>query len=283
MHSNYEISKTSYLEPLEAYFDKNIYPDFQEKYLDFKDNLIYECQNNKSKTYYKFGDGDYYLFANETVGTTKPGKRDLKKTFIPINKKKMLENVNNADYCLCEIINFHLFNKVINREVTYPAEYIYGSVANKWFFKEFKKIAIIGNEVKLEILHELMQRNEYKDYLGIDQFTDLIPIQQTGAVNDAKKIYRKISKQVSESDAEIFLLGIGHSQNFLLNDLKKISRAPLVCIGSGVDAIAGVIDIYRPYFGDWKNYRIKNLSLYEKIIDPVLNITSTGPNVKEIE
>ena len=54
-------------------------------------------------------------------------------------------------------------------------------------------------------------------------------------------------------------------------------------IGSGVDAIAGVIDIYRPYFGDWKNYRIKNLSLYEKIIDPVLNITSTGPNVKEIE
>ena len=120
-------------------------------------------------------------------------------------------------------------------------------------------------------------------YLGIDQFTDLIPIQQTGAVNDAKKIYRKISKKVSESDAEIFLLGIGHSQNFLLNDLKKISRAPLVCIGSGVDAIAGVIDIYRPYFGDWKNYRIKNLSLYEKIIDPVLNITSTGPNVKEIE
>ena len=80
------------------------------------------------------------------------------------------------------------------------------------------------NEVKLEILHELMQRNEYKDYLGIDQFTDLIPIQQTGAVNDAKKIYRKISKKVSESDAEIFLLGIGLSQNFLLNDLKKMDH-----------------------------------------------------------
>ena len=283
MHSNYEIDKTSYLEPLEAYSDKNIYPNFQKKYLEFKDNLVNESKNNESTTYYKFGDGDYYLLANETVGSAKPGKRDLKKTFIPINRKKMLENVNNADYYLCEIFNFHLFNKVINREVTYPGEYVYGSVANKWFFKEFKKIAIIGNEVKLEILHELMQRNEYKDYLGIDQFTDLIPIQQTGAVNDAKKIYRKISKQVSESDAEIFLLGIGHSQNFLLNDLKKISRAPLVCIGSGVDAIAGVIDIYRPYFGDWKNYRIKNLSLYEKIIDPVLNITSTGPNVKEIE
>ena len=85
---------------------------------------------------------------------------------------------------------------------------------------------------------------------------------------------------MENSNPDIFLLGIGLSQNTLMYYLKEVASAPLVSVGSGIDAIAGVIDIYRPYYGDWVNYRIKNASIYDKIKDPVLYSTVDGPNVK---
>ena len=55
--------------------------------------------------------------------------------------------------------------------------------------------------------------------------------------------------------------------------LKKHSKVPMVCVGCGIDAIAGLVDIRRPYFGNWKNFQIKNLSLYEKVLDPMMKTT----------
>ena len=71
-------------------------------------------------------------------------------------------------------------------------------------------------------------------------------------------------------------------QNTLLHSLKEVSSAPLVSVGSGIDAIAGVIDIYRPYYGSWVNYRLNNSKIYKKIKDPVLYTTSKGINVKNL-
>ena len=47
----------------------------------------------------------------------------------------------------------------------------------------------------------------------------------------------------------------------------------MVCVGCGIDAIAGLVDIRRPYFGNWNNFQIKNLSLYEKVLDPMMKTT----------
>ena len=44
-----------------------------------------------------------------------------------------------------------------------------------------------------------------------------------------------------------------------------------------MDAIAGLIDINRPYFGNWKNFRVSNESLYKGIIDPY-NFTTDDPS-----
>ena len=162
------------------------------------------------------------------------------------------------------------------------AEYLYGSIANKWFFENFKKITIIGSETKLELIEELIKHQEYKDYLGIESFYDLIPIPQTGALSNSDKIYQKIKNKVKKSNPDIFLLGIGLAQNTLLHSLKEVSSAPLVSVGSGIDAIAGVIDIYRPYYGSWVNYRLNNSKIYKKIKDPVLYTTSKGINVKNL-
>ena len=47
-----------------------------------------------------------------------------------------------------------LFKEVIDgREIDYPAEYGYGLVANKWFFKEFSgRIGLIGASEKLYLI-----------------------------------------------------------------------------------------------------------------------------------
>ena len=282
MNNIYKIQNTTYLDPEKDYFNPDLYPNFQEDYFKFKEVLIQDSQSEKNSTYYKFGDGDYLLFKNQKHGTTKPGVRDIKKSFRPLDIDMVKKYAHMHDKYFCEIINFELMNEVLNKNIDFPAEYLYGSVANKWFFSGFKKITIIGSEIKLELIYELMKYQEYREYLGIEKFHDLIAIPQTGALTNSDKIYKKIKNNVEKSNPNLFLLGIGLAQNTLLNSLKKSVKAPLVSVGSGVDAIAGVIDIYRPYYGSWTNYRLKNSNIYKKIKDPVLYTTSKGTNVKEL-
>ncbi len=280
MHKIYQIDKTKYLDPEKEYFNPDLYPKFQEDYLKFKEGLIKQSESKINETYYKFGDGDYLLFKNEKHGTTKPGVRDLKRTFKPLNIKEINDYAHTHDKYFCEIINFNLMKEVLNKPLDFPAEYLYGSVANKWFFSAFKKITLVGSKEKLELINELMKHQEYKEYLGIESFHDLIPIPQTGALTNSEKIYKKIKSKVEKSNPDIFLAGIGLAQNVLLHYLKKSAKAPILSIGSGIDAIAGVIDIYRPYYGSWTNYRIENPKIYKNIKDPVLYSTTSGPNVK---
>lgn len=280
MHDIYQIENTKYLDPEKEYFDPNLYPRFQENYLNFKEQLISDANSNSNSTYYKFGDGDYLLFKNEKHGTTKPGVRDIKKSFRPIDIPTIRKFAHMHDKYFCEIINFKLMNEVLEKNIDFPAEYLYASVANKWFFSAFNKIAIIGSTAKLDLIYELMKHNEYKEYLGVESFYDLIPIPQTGALTNSGKIYNKIKSHVEKSNPDIFLAGIGLAQNTLLHSLKKSINAPIISVGSGVDAIAGVIDIYRPYYGSWTNFRLNNSKIYKKIKDPVLYTTKTGENVK---
>lgn len=280
MHNNYQIKNTSYLKPEKEYFNPELYPSFQENYSKFKQQLVSDVNSNSNSTYYKFGDGDYLLFKNEKHGTTKPGVRDIKKSFRPIDIPKIKKFALMHDKYFCEIINFKLMNEVLSKNIDFPAEYLYASVANKWFFSTFNKITIIGSKQKLELINELLQYQDYKDYLGIESFYDYIPIPQTGALTNSDKIYKKIKSKLERSNPDLFLAGIGLAQNTLLHSIKQSINAPIISVGSGIDAIAGVIDIQRPYYGSWINFRLKNSKIYEKIKDPVLYTTKTGKNVR---
>ena len=47
--------------------------------------------------------------------------------------------------------------------------------------------------------------------------------------------------------------------------MPEYKKAVYLDIGSGVDALAGIIDKNRPYFKDWKNFKINEDSYYENI------------------
>jgi len=257
----YNIENTINLDTNPCFNSEDTYPDFQEDLIKFKTHLKQLVHDGSSKTFYKFGDGDYYFLTKQAVGSATPGNRALSLSYEDINHQEFIEGAKLNDYYTCEIYpeNRKMFDDVISKSIDYPAEYGYGLVSNKWFFKEFSgKIGLIGASEKLYLIEELMKYDEYKEYLGLDYFVDYIHYPQKYACDDIDLVEEFVGNQLKESQSDIFLLGIGHSKSGILHKLKKYKDAVYMDVGAGIDNIAGCINIRRPYAGDWTNYRIKD-------------------------
>lgn len=244
------------------------YKDFKSELDKFKTEIKKMVDEKQSKTFYKFGDGDYFFLKKESVGSAGVGRRAISLNYDQINHKEFLDGSILNDYYTCEIYpeNRSLFNKVIPKKIDYPAEFGYGLVANKWLLKEFSgRIGIIGADTKIEIIKELMKHKEYQDYLGLEYFNDYIKIPQKFACDNINSTEKMVAEQLLNSTSDIFLVGIGHVKSALMHRLKKYKNAIFFDVGSGIDAIAGIIDVDRPFFGDWTNYQIKNSSLYNNV------------------
>ena len=243
-------------------------PDFQEKLEFFKKLLIQQVKHNKSATYYKYGDGDYYFLKKQSVGSATPGKRALSKNYDSIDHDKFVEGAQLCDYYTCEIYpeNRQRFSEVIDKEIDFPAEFGYGLVANKWLFKTFAgNIGLIGADRKIDIIENIMEAPQYQEYLGLEKFEDYIRIPQQFACDDLEATERMVGEQLEKSTSKIFLVGIGHVKSGLLHSLKKYTDAVFLDVGSSLDAISGIVDVDRPYFGDWTNYQIDGTDLYRGV------------------
>ena len=73
---------------------------------------------------------------------------------------------------------FELYKSVYgNKKIDYPMEFNYAIVLNRWIFKKFKnQIGIIGGEEKIKVIKELMKYKLYRNYLGIDYFTNYVSV-----------------------------------------------------------------------------------------------------------
>tara|TARA_B100001029_G_scaffold126248_1_gene105379 strand:+ start:261 stop:1124 length:864 start_codon:yes stop_codon:yes gene_type:complete len=243
-------------------------PEFQEKLEFFKKLLIQQVKHNKSATYYKYGDGDYYFLKKQGVGSATPGKRALSKSYDSIDHDKFVEGAQLCDYYTCEIYpeNRQKFSEVIEKEIDFPAEFGYGLVANKWLFKTFAgKIGLIGADTKMNIIQNIIEAPQYQEYLGIEKFEDYISLPQKFACDDIDATEKMVGEQLEKSISKIFLMGMGHVKSGLIHRLKKYTDAVFLDVGSSLDAIAGIIDVDRPYFGDWTNYQIDEKNLYEGV------------------
>ena len=243
-------------------------PEFQEKLEFFKKLLIQQVKHNKSATYYKYGDGDYYFLKKQGVGSATPGKRALSKSYDSIDHDKFVEGAQLCDYYTCEIYpeNRQRFSEVIEKEIDFPAEFGYGLVANKWLFETFAgKIGLLGADTKMNIIQNIIEAPQYQEYLGLEKFEDYISLPQKFACDDIDATEKMVGEQLEKSTSKIFLMGMGHVKSGLIHRLKKYTDAVFLDVGSSLDAIAGIIDVDRPYFGDWTNYQIDEKNLYEGV------------------
>ena len=173
---------------------------------------------------------------------------------------KYSRNEKNVNYLFN---NLHLFNENhVNYEgkelMNMPLDIIYGLCANKWFLRTFKnKIGLIGSHEKMHLIKELMKHEEYRNYVENDYFTDYIGIIQKGALNNTM-LNEQVEKQIKESTCDIFLCGVGCYKLAIFHKLKKIKNIIFIDIGCGICSLAGCVDIRRPYFGSWNNYRLND-------------------------
>jgi hypothetical protein len=257
----YKINDTLNLDNHNCFTSPFSYPNFQKDLEKFKSHILKLVNSKQSATFYKFGDGDYRFLTKDPVGSAAPGNRALSKSYDELNHNLFVEGAQKCDYYTCEIYpeNRDMFYKVINKEINYPAEYGYGLVSNKWFFKNFKgKIGLLGASEKLYLIEELIKNKEYQDYLGLESFTDYIHFPQKYAADDIDLVENFIGDQLKSSKADIFLLGIGHSKSALLHTFPKYKKSVYMDVGAGIDMIAGCINTKRPYAGNWINFRIKD-------------------------
>ena len=255
---------------IESFFERQeCYPAFQEHLVDYKNLLIDLVNRGESKTFYKFGDGDYWFLRGIASGSATPGRRALAKSYSEINHPQFVDGAKLCDYYTCEIYthNRQFFREVIpNQKIHYPAEYGYALIANKWFFETFAgKIGLMGASTKMNLVSELMGAEQYQEYLGLEKFEDYISLPQKFACDDLDATEAMVGEQLEKSSSKIFLMGMGHVKSGLIHRLKKYTDAVFLDVGAGIDAIAGIIDIGRPYFGDWTNYQIDEKDLYEDV------------------
>jgi len=244
------------------------YPKFQENLEKFKKLLVELVDNNESKTFYKFGDGDYYFLKKMPVGSATPGRRALSKSYESIGHERFVEGAQLCDYYTCEIYpeNIAHYKEVIQRDIDFPAEYGYGLVTNKWLLQTFAgKIGLIGANTKMNIIENLMEAPQYQEYLGLEKFEDYISLPQKFACDDIDATEKMVGEQLKKSTSKIFLMGMGHVKSGLIHRLKKYTDAVFFDVGASIDAIAGVIDTDRPYAGDWTNYQIDEQELYDGV------------------
>ena len=264
----YKIDGAINNDPHKCFQSEDTYPEFQMKLDDFKKLLVELVDNNESRTFYKFGDGDYYFLQKMPVGSATPGRRALSKSYESIGHEAFVEGAQLCDYYTCEIYpeNIVHYKEVISREIDFPAEFGYGLVANKWFFKTFAgEIGLIGANTKMNIIKNLMEAPQYQEYLGLEKFEDYISLPQRFACDDIDATEKMVGEQLKKSTSKIFLMGMGHVKSGLIHRLKKYTDAVFLDVGTSIDAIAGVIDIDRPYVSDWTNYQIDEPELYDDV------------------
>lgn len=264
----YKINDCINLDTHTCFGKEESYPNFQEDLEKFKSLLVDLVSNNQSKTFYKFGDGDYYFLRADSVGSASPGRRALSKSYDQINHQDFVDGSKLCDYYTCEIYpeNRSKFREVIPNNIDFPAEYGYALVANKWILQEFSgKIGLIGADIKMNIIKNLMEAPQYQEYLGLEKFEDYISLPQRFACDDLEATERMVGEQLKNSTSKIFLMGMGHVKSGLIHRLKKYTDAVFLDVGAAIDALSGIIDIDRPYFGDWTNYQIDEIPLYEGV------------------
>ena len=264
----YKIEGTINNDQNPCFHDETTYPQFQEELEEFKDLLKKLVDLNQSRTFYKFGDGDYYFLNKIPTGSATPGRRALSKSYDEINHDAFVNGAQECDYYTCEIYpeNRVNFMDVIHRGIDFPAEFGYGLVANKWLLKTFAgQIGLIGAGSKLNIIKHLMEAPQYQEYLGLEKFEDYISLPQKFACDDLDATEKMVASQLMKSTSKIFLMGMGHVKSGLIHRLSKYRNAVFLDVGASIDALAGIIDVDRPYAGDWTNYQIDDVQLYKGI------------------
>jgi len=242
----------------QEYKNSNNYLNWLDKYEELKNNILIWSKNNNSKVIIRCFDGEW-KYLNKTKMQYLEGYYN---TFDEKIINKMKENLNNVDILSSHLTHVEDRLKVLpNRKLDYPMEFIYSLLSTKWILNHFKnKITLIGGSDRMELIKQLMKHKEYRTYINQDRFNEYISVPNKQCCEKIDIISKSIKEGLRNSKSKIILFGMGISKLSIINKLKGYHNAIYIDIGHGMDCLAGIGNPIRPYFGLWKNYRLKKFN-----------------------
>ena len=266
MHELYKIEGASNIDPEQLhgieYNDPIYYPLFQEKIVWFKNLLSSFSEKNKGIVILRIYDGEFHFLNKRVIGNGP--RRHFSKQLTDDFIRKFKEGVYKVDYVSVQLNrNMEGIYKTLfpDRPIDFPMDIIYGLFANRWLLKTFKnRIALIGGCEKMKIIKKLMEYSEYRNYIENDYFVDYIEVPERFSCDNTDEIINGVGEKIKNSEADIFLFGIGISKLAISWQFKNYKDAIFIDIGCGMSALAGMCGIDRPYFGSWKNFRLSNFN-----------------------
>lgn len=251
------------------YLDPESCPNFQGLFEDFLEEVALLAASHRGQTFVHLGDGDYYFLTGQPIGSARPGFRALSKPLSAQDLKRFNDGFRRFDKYMLNVSPKYRkwFHELLpNTSPDYPTEVVYASIASRRLFRNVSApIGIIGAEEKVDLIKRLSQHDLYLDYLGVDGFCDFISVPQRFACDDLNGQIESVTRQLTNAKSKVFLVGIGSLKLGLLPELPRVHEAVYLDVGSGIDALAGIVDPWRPYFGDWINFQFEDPSLYEKL------------------
>lgn len=261
MNSYFEIPNTINYDPQQMkieYKSPDNYPNWLDKYNELKNKILLWSKNNKSKVIIRCFDGEW-KYLNKTKMRYLEGYYN---TFDEKIINKMKENLNNVDILTSHLTHVEDRIKVLpNRKLDYPMEFIYSLLSTKWILNNFKnEITLIGGSDRMELIKQLMKSKEYRTYINQDRFNEYISVPNKQCCEQMDTISKSIEEGLRNSKSKIVLFGMGISKLGIIDKLKGYHNAIYIDIGHGMDCLAGIGNPIRPYFGMWKNYRLKKFN-----------------------
>jgi hypothetical protein len=284
MHENYKIENTSNKDPEQLngieYNDPNYYANFQKDITELKEKCVYVVNNKLPFVIMRVYDGEFYFLKKQVVGNGP--KRHYSKQLTDEFVEPFKNGCYRVDILSCQL-NINMLNKFNSiftnpKPQFIPMDIIYGLFANKWILSTFKnKISLIGGNEKLKVIKELMNYEEYRNYVCNDYFCEYISVPERFSCDNVDNLVIELGNKIRNSTGEIFLFGIGISKMAMAHKFKDYKNALFIDIGCGMSGLAGTVETHRPYFGSWVNYRIKNYDYSQ--IDP----TSFKPSIDNVK
>jgi hypothetical protein len=250
LESQYRAGKMIHLEcPIQQYYDA------------LYNTIIAKVNKKEPYTIVRVSDGEFYFLEGKLVGNG-PTRHFTKAKSLSSHDVTLFKNgLVACDSVHVEMYKNYrahfrfLYGKNIFSNI--PFECIYALVATKKILQNNLRIGIIGADNKIEIIKKLLKHQEYRYYIGREDFQDYIIVPEKGTSNDPVGLLKHIQENIKD-DIDIYLVGIGIAKLAVMHRFTEHSNAVFIDVGAGVSALAGLVGHERPYFDSWINFRLKD-------------------------
>lgn len=240
-----------------CYNTESTWPSFKEDFSRFKEIILDSVKNKTPNLFLRVADGEFRFLEKRVDGTNIP-RRHLSKNINSIDLSVFWDGIKESDYLMTQLYTEWTedFNRVIDfRKIDFPMEFAYSVISSRWIFKQFpSSIGIIGGSEKIHLIKEMMKREEYRKYLGVEEFVDYIEVPERFSCDDPENLERIIGEGLSKSKADVFIFGIGIAKLAVAHKFKNYKNSVFIDVGCGISALAGTTSLERPYFGEWTNF-----------------------------